>query len=126
MKINLKIITFSSILFCLVVNSNILLADAALGKKVFNKCKACHLINKEKNRLGPHLMNLFGRKSGSIEGFKYSVAMKNSDIVWNKETLKEFLTNPKTNIPGTKMAFGGIKNEKQLSDLIDYLKEGSN
>jgi cytochrome c len=117
---------FSSILFTLIAYSNILLADAALGKKVYNKCKACHSIDKEKNKIGPHLVKLISRKSGSVEGFKYSDAMKNSDIIWNDETLKGFLANPKKYLPGTKMMFGGIKNEEKLSDLIDYLKEGSN
>ncbi len=126
MKIKLKIIMFSSILFTLIAYSNILLADAALGKKVYNKCKACHSIDKEKNKIGPHLVKLISRKSGSVEGFKYSDAMKNSDIIWNDETLKGFLANPKKYLPGTKMMFGGIKNEEKLSDLIDYLKEGSN
>ena len=62
--------------------------DVAAGEKVFKKCKACHVVNKEQNRTGPHLVNLFGRAAGSLEGYKkYSKAMKGSGIVWDEETL---------------------------------------
>ena len=70
--------------------------DAAAGEKVFKKCKACHVVKKEQNRTGPHLVNLMGRTAGSVEGFKkYSKAMKSSGIVWNEETLDGYLKAPK-------------------------------
>lgn len=97
--------------------------DAKKGKKVFNKCKACHDISKEKNKVGPHLIGLFGRTAGAVEGYKYSKAMKESGIVWSPETLAPYLANPKKNVPGTKMAFAGLKKEAQIADVILYLQE---
>ena len=99
--------------------------DAVKGKKVFNKCKACHFVDKEKKKLGPHLVGLFGRTAGMVEGFKYSTAMKDSGIVWSKETLESFIAKPKSAVPGTKMAFAGIKKESQLEDLLAYLEEAT-
>ena len=99
--------------------------DAVKGKKVFNKCKACHFVDKEKKKLGPHLVGLFGRTAGMVEGFKYSTAMKDSGIVWSKETLESFIAKPKSAVPGTKMAFSGIKKESQLEDLLAYLEEAT-
>ena len=97
-----------------------------LRKKVVNKCKSCHSIKQEKNKLGPHLVKIFGRKAGSIENFKYSSALKDSGIIWSEETLKGYLANPRKYIPGTKMSFAGIKNTDQLNHLIEYLKKDSN
>ena len=99
--------------------------DAAKGEKVFKKCKACHVISSEKNRLGPHLIGLFGRKSGSVEGFKYSKAMKAADITWDETTLDEYLTDPKAYVPKNKMAFRGLKKEQDRADVIAYLKEAT-
>lgn len=99
--------------------------DAKKGKKVFNKCKACHDISKEKNKVGPHLIGLFGRTAGAVEGYKYSKAMKESGIVWSPETLAPYLANPKKNVPGTKMAFAGLKKEAQIADVILYLQESA-
>lgn len=79
-----------------------------------------------KNKLGPHLVKIFGRKAGSIENFKYSSALKDSGIIWSEETLKGYLANPRKYIPGTKMSFAGIKNTDQLNHLIEYLKKDSN
>ncbi|MDP2619238.1 MAG: cytochrome c family protein [Hyphomicrobiales bacterium] len=97
--------------------------DADKGKKVFNKCRTCHNADVEKNKVGPSLLGLFGRHAGSVEGFKYSDAMKNADIVWDKETVEEYVKDPKGFIPGNKMAFVGIKDEDQLEDLLAYLEE---
>jgi len=99
--------------------------DATAGKKVFKKCKACHLANKKKNKVGPHLVDLFGRKAGSIEGYRYSKAIKKAGdegLVWNVKTLDVFLTKPKKMIPKTKMPFRGIKKEKQRNALLCYIK----
>ena len=68
--------------------------DAEDGKKVFNKCKACHVVDDEKNRVGPHLVGIIGRPAGTVEGFKYSDAMKNSGITWDEVTIAEYLADP--------------------------------
>ncbi len=99
--------------------------DVKKGKKVFNKCRSCHLVDKEKNKIGPHLVGVFGRTAGSLDGFKYSKAMKESGVVWSPETLTEYLKKPKDFIPGTKMVFAGIKKDKQIVDLIAYLEEST-
>ena len=100
--------------------------DVDKGKKVFRKCKACHEVEKEKNKVGPHLINLFGRTAGELEGYKFSKAMKkkgaDEGLVWNDETLDAYLTKPKAYIKGTKMAFPGLKKEKDRVNIIAYLK----
>lgn len=72
---------------------------------------------------GPHLNGLFGRTSGSLESYAYSAANKNAGIVWTDESFREFVTNPRAKIPGTKMIYAGIKNPDQVTDLIAYLKQ---
>ena len=93
------------------------------SEKVFKKCKACHVVDKEKNKIGPHLVGLFGREAGSVESFKkYSKAIKTSGIVWTAETLDGYLANPKKYLKGGKMAFAGLKKEKDRQDVIAYLE----
>lgn len=100
-------------------------ADLAKGEKQYNKCKACHSLEAGVNKVGPNLAGLFGREAGSVEGFKYSEAMKASGITWNEETLDAYLTKPKDFVEGTKMVFPGMKKESQRIDLIAYLKEAT-
>ena len=101
--------------------------DVAAGEKVFKKCKACHVVKKEQNRTGPHLVNLMGRTAGSVEGFKkYSKVMKSSGIVWNEETLDGYLKAPKKYLKGTRMAFAGLKKDADRANVIAYLKTFSN
>lgn len=98
--------------------------DAAAGAKVFNQCRACHQIgDKAKNLVGPELNGIVGRKAGSVEGYNYTPANKNSGLTWDEATLTEYLQNPKAKVPGTKMAFAGIKNPTQIADLIAFLKQ---
>ena len=98
--------------------------DAAAGKTSFNKCMACHAIGEgAKNKVGPELNGLDGRKSGTAEGYSYSDADKNSGITWNKEQFLDYIKDPKAKIPGTKMAFAGIKNEQEVKDLTAFLKQ---
>lgn len=98
--------------------------DPAAGEKVFQKCRACHQLGETaKNGVGPELNGLVGRPAGTAAGYKYSDAMKNSGITWDDMSLHEFLTNPKSKIPGTKMPFAGIKNPADLDDLVSYLKQ---
>lgn len=96
--------------------------DAAAGEKVFVVCKACHQVgDSAKNAVGPVLNGLFGRKAGSVEGYNYSDANKNSGITWDEATFSEYIKDPKAKVPGTKMAFAGVKDEKKIKDLIAYL-----
>lgn len=95
-------------------------ADVANGENVFKKCKACHGTD-GKNKVGPHLNGVTGRKAGMVEGFKYSDAMKNSGITWNEAELDKYLKDPKADIPGNKMVFVGIKDDADRADLIAYL-----
>ena len=102
--------------------SGALAQDAAAGKTSFNKCLACHAIGEgAKNKVGPVLNGLDGRKSGTVEGYSYSDANKNSGITWSKDVFLEYIKDPKAKIPGTKMVFAGIKNEKEASDLWAYV-----
>ena len=97
-------------------------ADPVNGKKVFKKCAVCHSVQAGKNKIGPHLNNLLGRKAGSVKGYKYSKAMKNSGVVWDEESLDEFLTKPRKFIKRTKMSFRGIKKKPLRDDLISFFK----
>ena len=98
--------------------------DAASGEKIFVQCKACHQIGENaRNAVGPVLNGLFGRKSGTIEGYSYSPANKNSGIVWDEATFREYIKDPKARIPGTKMAFAGLKDPKQVDDIVAFLKQ---
>jgi cytochrome c len=98
--------------------------DAAAGEKSFNKCRACHQVGESaKNTVGPILNGLFGRKSGTIEGYSYSEANKTSGITWDEAVFAEYIKDPKAKIPGTKMAFAGIKNEQEIRDLSAFLKQ---
>jgi cytochrome c len=98
--------------------------DVAAGKTSFNKCLACHAIGEgARNKVGPELNGLDGRKSGTAAGYSYSDANKNSGITWNKEQFLDYIKDPKAKIPGTKMIFAGIKNEKEASDLWAFLAQ---
>ena len=97
-------------------------ADPVKGKKVFKKCVACHSLQEGKNKIGPPLYNLLGRKAGTVEGYRYSKAMKNSDVVWDEKSLDKFLTKPRKFIKRTKMSFRGIKKKSLRDDIISYLK----
>ena len=99
--------------------------DAEKGEKVFRKCKACHVVDEEKNKVGPHLVGLYGRKAGSLEGYKYSKAMVEHGVEWNDETLAEFLAKPKKVVKGTKMAYAGLRKEKDIVNILAYLKEAT-
>ena len=100
--------------------------DIEKGKKVFKKCAACHLVDKEKNKTGPHLVNVFGREAGSLESYtKYSKAIKASGIIWDEESLDGFLTKPKAYLKGTRMAYAGLKKEADRANVIAYLKSYS-
>ncbi|QEL24236.1 cytochrome c family protein [Bosea sp. F3-2] len=98
--------------------------DAAAGEKVFLKCRACHQIGETaKNAVGPRLNGLFGRPAGSIEGYSYSPANKNSGIVWDEPTFRDYIKAPQAKIPGTKMTFVGLKADQEIDDVVAFLKQ---
>ena len=100
--------------------------DVAAGEKVFKKCKACHVVDAEKHKTGPHLVNIMGRAAGSAAGYKkYSKAMKSSGIVWNEETLDGYLEKPKAYVRGTRMVFPGLRKDRDRANVIAYLKSYS-
>ena len=98
--------------------------DVAAGEQSFKKCTACHAIGPgAKNKVGPELNGLDGRQSGTAPDYSYSDANKNSGIAWNKETFEKYITDPRAMIPGTKMIFPGIKNDKERDNLWAYLSQ---
>jgi cytochrome c len=98
--------------------------DVAAGKSSFNKCLACHSIGENaKNKVGPELNGLNGRKSGTAPGYSYTDANKNSGITWDEANFKEYIKDPKAKIPGTKMAFAGIKKETEVNDLWAFISQ---
>ena len=97
--------------------------DVAAGEQSFKKCLACHRIGEgAKNLVGPQLNGLDGRKSGTTPDYNYSDANKKSGLTWNEATFKDYIKDPRAKIPGTKMIFPGIKNEKEAGNLWAYLK----
>ncbi|MCI4661765.1 MAG: cytochrome c family protein [Neomegalonema sp.] len=99
--------------------------DAKKGEKVFKKCKACHVADAEKNKVGPHLVGIIGRPAAAVEDFKYSDAMKESGVTWTAETIAAYLKKPKDYIPKNKMSFAGLRKEKDINNILAYLLETS-
>jgi cytochrome c len=99
--------------------------DVKKGKRVFNKCKACHSLEAGKKKIGPSLHGVFGRTSGTAAKFKFSSAMKKAKIVWNAETMDKYIEKPRKLVPGTRMAFPGLKKKADRDNLIAYLMEAT-
>jgi len=99
--------------------------DAAAGEKVFAACRTCHVFDEGVNRVGPSLHKIVGRNAGSVPGFSYSDANKNSGITWTPEVLFEYLKDPKAYVPGTKMAYPGVKDDQKRANLVAYLEAQS-
>ena len=98
--------------------------DLAAGEQSFKKCLPCHSVGEgATNKVGPHLNGLEGRKAGTTPDYSYSEVNKNSGLVWSDEVFKEYIKNPMGQMPGTKMAFPGIKNETEINNLWAYLKQ---
>ncbi len=103
-------------------------ADVKKGKRVFNKCKACHTLVADKHRIGPSLKGVFGRTAGTAAKYKYSKPMIKAGtggLVWTEKTLSEYLIKPRAYIKGTKMTFAGIKKPKDIENLMAFLKEAA-
>ena len=106
------------------IASTALAQDVEAGKTSFNKCLPCHAIGEgAKNKVGPEQNGLDGRKAGTVEGYSYSDANKNSGITWNKEQFLDYIKDPRVKIPGTKMIFAGIKNETEAANLWAFLAQ---
>lgn len=98
--------------------------SAEAGERVFAQCRACHQVGEQaKNLVGPQLNGIFGRKTGSVEGYSYTEANKNANITWDDKAFAEYIVDPKGKIPGTKMIFAGLKNPQQVADLTAFLKQ---
>ena len=98
--------------------------DAAAGEKVYAQCRACHQVGESaKNLVGPALNGVVGHKAGARDGYSYSAAMKASGLVWDEATFAEYIQNPRAKVPGTKMIYAGLKDEKRIADLLAYLKQ---
>ena len=116
-------VLFAILLIATIGSNQTLAGDAAKGEKIFKKCKACHVVNEEKNKTGPHLVNIIDKPAASDASYrKYSKAMKNSGFVWDEATLDGYLAAPKKYLKGTKMAFAGLRKEKDRADIIAYFK----
>lgn len=102
--------------------------DAAAGEKVFTKCKACHIADEDKNKVGPSLNGVIGRTAGTHPDFKYSEAMiaaGKSGVVWDEPTLTTYLHDPRGMVKGSKMVFPGLKKDEDVANVIAYLKQFS-
>lgn len=98
-----------------------LTGDAAAGERVFMQCRTCHAVEAGVNKVGPSLNGIIGRESGTIPGFRYSPANRDSDIVWTNEVMFDYLENPREYMPGTYMSFVGLRQPQQRADVIAYL-----
>jgi cytochrome c len=102
--------------------------DPTAGAVVFKKCATCHIVDSDTNKVGPSLNKLFGRKAGTHPDFAYSAGMKaagEGGLVWDETVLRDYLHNPRAKVKGTKMAFVGLKDDQEITDLIAYLKQYS-
>ena len=110
--------------FVLAAHASAQAEDAAAGERTFAQCRACHQVgDAAKNAVGPVLNGVIGRHSGSVEGYSYSEANKNSGLTWDEATFREYIKNPKAKVPGTKMIFPGLTNEADIDNILAYLKQ---
>lgn len=119
-----RLLLASAVMLCLIATANTparAAPDVLRGEQVYTRCQACHALAYD--RVGPRHCGLFGRRAGSVAGFSYSAAMKQSGIVWNDRTLDRFLTHPLKMVPGSAMTYDGVADSKERADLIAYLKQ---
>lgn len=120
MKRYMHVLAIAAALIVLLPGHVLADGDPARGEAIYARCQGCHSI--ERNRIGPMHRGLFGRTAGTVAGFAYSDAMKQSGIVWDDATLDRFLASPREVVPGTKMTYAGIADAQERADLIAYLK----
>jgi cytochrome c len=106
--------------FALLAIDGALAADPAHGKELFAACLACH--TEKPDALGPSLKGVVGRRSASLDNFRYSNAMKRANLTWDEPNLKEFIADPQAKVKGNRMPFGGVSSPADLDDVVDYLK----
>ena len=121
MRLAISLLGFGIILSLAAIRP-VVAADVETGKADFKKCALCHTVEAGKNKIGPSLFGVVGRKSASLDNFNYSEAMKKFDQTWDAETLDKYLADPRAVVPNTKMIFPGIKDEKERQDVIAYLE----
>ncbi len=100
--------------------------DPAAGERVFAQCRACHQVgDNARNAIGPVLNDVFGREAGSLEDYTYSAAMEAYDVVWDHESFRTYIKDPRGEVPGTKMVYQGLRDEQRITDLIAFLDQYS-
>lgn len=102
--------------------------DLRKGKRIFNKCKACHTLIANKNRVGPSLKGIFGRKAGTLPNYRYSKAMIAAGakgLIWSEGSLGKYIKKPRNFVKGTKMVFVGVKKQKDIDNLIAFLRKAT-
>lgn len=105
------------------ISSQSLAQDQAAGELVFKQCNTCHQVGENaKNEVGPMLNGIIGRKAGAAPGYEYSPGFKSAGLVWDDTSLREYIKDPRSMFPGTKMVFAGLKDERKIADLLAYLK----
>lgn len=120
----MKRVAYTAMMLSLAWAGGAMAQDVEAGAKAFNKCRSCHQVGETaKNGVGPVLKGLFGRKAGSVDGYNYSAANKNSGVVWTEAVFATYIRDPKAAMPGNKMAFAGIKNDQEIADLSAFLKQ---
>jgi cytochrome c2 len=97
--------------------------DAKRGEKLFADCRACHSIDAGVNNVGPSLAGLVGRKAATVDGYRFSAAMKHSNITWDKDTLAVFIVDPQKTVPANRMPYAGMTDARDVNDLIAYLAQ---
>jgi cytochrome c len=121
-KIAMRTVIATAGMLVLIVLSTAQAADPAAGQKIYSQqCALCHSTSAGRNLIGPSLDGVIGRKAGTVPGYSYSTANKNSGLTWDEATLDKYLVNPQKMIPGTKMTYAGLKNSAKRADLVAYL-----
>lgn len=113
---------FAALLFGVMVDVPIAVADVVAGKALFEQCAACHGATGDGTEQAPSLHGIVGRKAGQMQNFRYSRAMQRSGIVWSKETLARYLSDPQDVVPGNRMPFGGLATPEESKDVVSYLE----